>query len=379
MSHFRILTPEGVRSSSGVSFTAWYLHPQPQGEVPVIKWETRVLLVHYLEQGLSKAAIARQVGIDRRTVYRWLDAGALELDPETGLLPKAERRAPQPCRLDPYRDIIRARLDTYPELSAVRLFEEVKAAGYPGGYTQVKDYVREIRPAPEPEPLVRFETEPGHQAQVDFAQVRFPWGKRFALVVVLGYSRMIWLRFYPKQDMRALFSGLEEAFGFFGGVPRELLFDQMASVITADLRDQGGRLVENAEFLRFAAHWGFRVRACRPYRAQTKGKIERPIRYLRGNFLYGREFLGDADLAAQAQIWVEQTANVRIHGTTKERPLDRFSRDEKHQLQPVAQRPYRSLILLPAEAERPVVRRAPRVEVERRPLRAYAAIAAGAL
>jgi transposase len=196
---------------------------------------------------------------------------------------------------------------------------------------------------------------------------------------VLGYSRMIWLRFYPKQDMRALFSGLEESFGFFGGVPRELLFDQMASVITADLRDQGGRLVENAEFLRFAAHWGFRVRACRPYRAQTKGKVERPIRYLRGNFLYGREFLGDADLAAQAQIWVEQTANVRIHGTTKERPLDRFSRDEKHQLQPVAQRPYRSLILLPAEAERPVVRRAPRVEVERRPLRAYAAIAAGAL
>lgn len=345
----------------------------------MIKWETRVLLVHYLEQGLSKAAIARQVGIDRRTVYRWLDAGALELDSETGLLPKAERRAPQPCKLDPYRDIIRTRLDTYPELSAVRLFEEVKAAGYPGGYTQVRDFVRQVRPAPEPEPLVRFETEPGHQAQVDFAQVRLPWGKRFALVVVLGYSRMIWLRFYPKQDMRALFSGLEEAFGFFGGVPRELLFDQMASVITADLRDQGGRLVENAEFLRFAAHWGFRVRACRPYRAQTKGKVERPIRYLRGNFLYGREFLGDADLAAQAQIWVEQTANVRIHGTTKERPLDRFSRDEKHQLQPVAPRPYRSLILLPAEAERPVVRTAPRVEVERRPLRAYAAIAAGAL
>ena len=256
----------------------------------MIKWETRVLLVHYLEQGLSKAAIARQVGIDRRTVYRWIEAGELDPDPETGLLPKPARRAPQPCKLDPYRQIIRTRLETYPELSAVRLFEEVKAAGYPGAYTQLKEFVREIRPKPEPEPLVRFETEPGHQAQVDFAQVRFPWGKRFALVVVLGYSRLLWLRFFQKDDMRTLFKGLEEAFAFFGGVPRELLFDQMASVITADLRDQGGRLVENAEFLRFAAHWGFRVRACRPYRAKTKGKVERPFHYVETNLLNGREF-----------------------------------------------------------------------------------------
>jgi transposase len=343
----------------------------------VIKWETRVLLVHYLEQGLSKAAIARQVGIDRRTVYRWIAAGELDPDPETGLLPHAVRRAPQPCKLDAYRDIIRTRLATYPELSAVRLFEEVKAAGYCGAYTQLKDFVREIRPKPDPEPLVRFETESGHQAQVDFAQVRLPWGKRFALIVVLGYSRLLWLRFFQKDDMRTVFTGLEAAFAFFGGVPRELLFDQMASVITADLRDQGGRLVENAEFLRFAAHWGFRVRACRPYRAKTKGKVERPIRYLRGNFLYGREFLGDGDLAAQAQSWMEQTANVRVHGTTKEKPLERFIRDEQSQLQPLAPRPYRSLILLPLEPERPEVRSVPRVEVERRPLKSYAAIAAG--
>jgi transposase len=343
----------------------------------VIKWETRVLLVHYLEQGLSKAAIARQVGIDRRTVYRWIAAGELDPDPETGLLPHVARRAPQPCKLDPYRDIIRTRLATYPELSAVRLFEEVKAAGYCGAYTQLKDFVREIRPKPDPEPLVRFETESGHQAQVDFAQVRLPWGKRFALIVVLGYSRLLWLRFFQKDDMRTVFTGLEAAFAFFGGVPRELLFDQMASVITADLRDQGGRLVENAEFLRFAAHWGFRVRACRPYRAKTKGKVERPIRYLRGNFLYGREFLGDGDLAAQAQSWMEQTANVRVHGTTKEKPLERFIRDEQSQLQPLAPRPYRSLILLPLEPERPEVRSVPRVEVERRPLKSYAAIAAG--
>lgn len=344
----------------------------------MIKWEKRVLSVHLLEQGLPIAAIAREAGVDRRTIYRWKAAGELEPDPETGLLPRKGRRAPQPCKLDPYKEIIRTRLEAYPLLSAVRLFDEVKAAGYPGSYSQLKVFVREIRPRPEVEPVVRFETEPGHQAQVDFAHVRLPWGKRFVLLVVLGYSRLLWMKFYPKEDMRVLISGLEEAFAFFGGVPRELLFDQMASVITADLRDQGERLVENAGFLRFSAHWGFRIRACRPYRAKTKGKAERPVSYLRGNFLYGREFLGDSDLAAQTEAWRDGKANVRLHGTTKEPPLERFLRDERHLLQPLAARSYRSLILLPgAVPSRPQARTLPKIEVERRALKTYAAIAGG--
>jgi transposase len=226
--------------------------------------------------------------------------------------------------------------------------------------------------------VVRFETPPAEQGQVDFAEVRLPLGKRYALLVVLSYSRLLWLRFFTRQDMQVLIAGLEEAFRFFGGVPRELLFDQMASVITRDLRDQGDRLIENAEFQRFAAHWSFRIRACRPYRARTKGKVERPIRYLREDFLYGREFLGDADLDAQAKAWLETVANVRIHGTTGESPLERFRRDELALLSPPAERPYRSLILLPREAPVPAVRCVPTVQVERRSLQAYALIAAGA-
>ena len=167
----------------------------------------------------------------------------------------------------------------------MRLFEEIRAAGYAGGYTQLKEYVRQVRPAPTPEPVVRFETPPGHQAQVDFAEFRFPWGKRYALLVVLGYSRLLWLQFYPRQTMATLMRGLEEAFAFFGGVPAELLFDQMKAVIIEDERRAAGALLENAEFLRFAAHWGFRIRACRPYRAKTKGKVERPIRYVREQLL----------------------------------------------------------------------------------------------
>jgi transposase len=344
----------------------------------VIEWETRVLLVHYLEQGLSKAAIAKRLGITRRTIQRWIAEGQLERDVETDLLKQPVRRRSEPTKLHPYHGIITERLDAYPELSAVRLLAEIRAAGYTGGYTQLKVHLQQVRPRPLPESVNRFETEPGHQAQVDFAEVKFPWGKRYVLLVVLGYSRLLWLRFYRTQDMRTLIDGLEEAFAFFGGVPKEVLFDQMKSVITKDVRDQGERLVENAEFLRFAAHWNFRIRACRPYRAKTKGKVERPIRYLRENFLYGREFLGDSDLDAQAEGWLHGTANVRIHGTTKERPLERFAREERHHLQPLATRSYSSLILRPAAPARPAVRPLPRVEVERRPLGEYTRIAAGA-
>lgn len=351
--------------------------------------EKRMLLKHYLDEGLSKSAIARKLDISRDTIHRLIRTGELDRDLEAPV--RYGPRPPVATKLEPYQGIIAARLEAYPLLSAVRLFEEVRAAGYPGGYTQVKEFVRSVRPCPASEPVVRFETPPGLQAQVDFAEFRFPWGKRYALVVVLGYSRLLWLHFYERQDMRTLFLGLEEAFAFFGGVPRELLFDQMKAVITKDLRLLGGQLVLNEEFLRFASHWGFRPRACRPYRAQTKGKVERPIRYVRENFVYGREFLGDAHLDEERERWLAGTANVRVHATTKERPTERFAREERQVLLPLAERPYRSLVLLspvpvPAPKSLPVLEPATpsggpavaRVEVERRPLSAYARIAAGA-
>ncbi len=338
--------------------------------------ETRMLLRHYIEQGVSKSALARKLGISRDTIHRWIRSGELnrDLDVES-LRPKRVPR--RPSKLDPYKPLILARLEAYPELSAVRLFEEVRAAGYPAGYEPVKLFVRSARPHSEPEPPVRFETPPAHQAQVDFAEFRFPWGKRYALLVVLGYSRLLWLGFFERQDMRTLFLGLEAAFAFFGGVPRELLFDQMKAVITRDLRLQGGELIRNDEFLRFAHHWGFTARACRPYRAQTKGKVERPVRYVRGNFIYGREFIGDAHLEEERLGWLER-ANARLHATTCEVPRERFERDERRLLLPLPERPYRSLILLPVPE--PTARKRPglpQVTVERRPLAVYAALAGG--
>ena len=283
--------------------------------------EKRVLLRHYLEQGMNKAGIARDLGVSRRTVYHWIETGQLddrELDEErVGYGP----RCLMPSKLDPYKPLIDTRLKEYPKLTAVRLFKEVRAAGYPGSYNQVKRYVRKVRPRPPEEPVVRFETAPGRQGQVDFAHFRLPWGKRYALIVVLGYSRLLWVQFYTRQTMKALMHGLESSFSYFGGVPRELLFDQMKAVVIEDGRYDDGALVENPEFMRYAYHWNFRIRACRPYRAQTKGKVERPIRYLRESFFYGRTFTSDDDLNAQALHWLETEANVRSHGTLKERPL----------------------------------------------------------
>jgi transposase len=333
-------------------------------------WEQRVLVKHYLEQGLSKAAIADRVGVSRRTLYYWLESGQLDRPIDRSEVAYPRRRT----KLDQYKGIIQERIETYPELSAVRLFDEIKAAGYEGGITQLREYVRQVRPRPPEEEIVRFETPPGKQGQVDFAEFQFPWGKRYALLVVLGYSRLLWVQFYPRQTMQVLCAGLESAFRFFGGVPRELLFDQLKAVVIDDKRPDGGRVIENAEFLRFAAHWGFRIRACRPYRARTKGKVERPVSYVRNNLVYGREFLGDADLDAQTEWWLGEVANVRIHGTTKEQPVLRFERDERETLLALASRPYESLLWGVPVPQKP--RRSPHgIDVERRPLAAYAELA----
>jgi transposase len=332
-----------------------------------------MLLRHFLEQGKSKSALARELGVSRDTIHRWIRTGDLDRDLDQQPMIYGPRR-PVPTKLDRFRPILETRLTAFPELSAVRLFEEIRAAGYTGGYSQLKAAVRQLRPVPSLEPVVRFETPPGRQGQVDFAEFRFPWGKRYALLVVLGYSRVLWCRFSPRQDMRTLLTGLEDAFLAFGGVPRELLFDQMRSVITRDLRLQGGALVHNLEFLRFAHHWGFTPRACRPYRAQTKGKVERPVRYLRENLVYGRTFLNDADLAQQCADWLARVANARVHGTTQERPCERFDRDERAQLQPLPVRRYTSLVL-DAPAIAAPRRPRPVISVEKRPLTAYAQLA----
>jgi transposase len=327
-----------------------------------------VLLRHYLEQGVSKTELAKRFGISRRTVYHWIETGQLDRDLDNQEV-RYRPRPPVFTRLERYKSIIQARLEAFPLLTAQRLFEELRGAGYPGGYTQLKEYVRQVRPHAPAEPVVRFETPPGFQGQVDFGTFQLPWGRRYALLVVLGYSRLLWLRFYPRQTMTTLIRGLESAFEFFGGVPQELLFDQMRSVVLSDERLGGCGLIMNAEFVRFAAHWGFSARACRPYRARTKGKVERPIRYVRQSFFYGRTFLNDEDLNAQSEHWLQRICNVRRHRTLGEAPRTRFERDERIHLAPLATRPYPQIALASSVV---AIRPPQRIEVQRRALSDYA-------
>jgi transposase len=337
----------------------------------------RMLLRHLLEEeGRSQSAAARELGVNRSTLHRWITTGLLDVEVET-IKARYGPRPPVPAKLDGVKPLIQARLAEFPALTARRLFVECRAAGYGGGYSKLCDYVRTLR-APRPvEPVVRFETPPGQQAQVDFAHCRLPWGVRYALLAVLGYSRLLWVRFYPRQDLRTLVHGLEACFTAWGGVPQEVLFDQMKAVLTRDDRLAGGGLTHNFEFLRFARHAGFRPRVCRPYRAQTKGKVERPIRYLRESFLYGRTFLSDADLNAQAEHWLATVANVRTHATTHAVPLVRFECEERRVLQPLTTQPYHSLLWRSAGPQTPPRASEPSVLVEHRSLQAYAALVTG--
>ena len=152
-------------------------------------WETRMLLRHSLQRGVSKAALARRFGVSRRTIHEWVETGQLDRDLSSG----GGRYSPRPAvpnKLAPYIGIIEARLEEFPGLSATRLFDEVRAAGYPGGYSRVRNYVHAVRPREPVEAVVRFETSAGRQGQVDFATFTLPWGRRHALVVVLSHSRL---------------------------------------------------------------------------------------------------------------------------------------------------------------------------------------------
>jgi transposase len=208
------------------------------------------------------------------------------------------------------------------------LLAEIRELGYRGGYTAVKDYLRRQRPKLPLAFEQRFEVEPGSQAQVDFATFKTPFGTVYALLVVLSWSRFLWVRFSFHQDQLTVLGGLHQAFVAFGGVPRTLLFDRMRTAVAGS--EVEGRAVFNAELLRFAAHYGFVPQACRPYRAKTKGRVERAISYLRQGFFYGRTFRDLADLNSQGAAWLKTVANTRVHGTTREVPDERLERERSH-------------------------------------------------
>ncbi len=299
--------------------------PSAEEEATVtIVTTARSMMMKLLREGVPIARIAERLGVSRQTIYNWKkreEDGQAEAEP-----------GPRKSKLDPFRDHIASRLERF-DLPATVLFREILERGYTGGITILRELVAEIKAIHVQRVVDRFETEAGRQAQVDFAHcgtIRHR-GRNVRLsliVVVLGYSRTIWARFLVTQRQEALMESLEAAFQAFGGVPRELLFDNLRQVVATPRTEERDAVVQ-ASFLAFAEHWGFQTVACPAYWPRAKGKVERAIQYVKRSFLEGRSFTDLEDLNAQLRVWLADVANVRVHGTTKVRPVDRLEEDRE--------------------------------------------------
>lgn len=311
--------------------------------------------------GQSIKAIARELGVSRNTVR-----AALRREGP----PRYERRG-KPGKLAAYEPYLLQRLAEFPELTAKRLYEEIRAQGYEGGISIVKDFTRPQR-VPRRQPVVRFETPPGQQAQCDFGElgvhdVRGTRTRLYLFVMVLGFSRYLYVEATTDMRSETFLACHARAFAYFGGMPREVLYDN-AKICALEHSRTVVRF--NEALLDFAGRFAFRPRLCRPARPQTKGKVERMIGYVKDAGLVGRTFLDLPDMNAQLLAWLEHEANVRLHATTGERPLDRLAREG---LTPYAEaKPWQPLRPAPPQpVRRPVFRFSEAPAVAIRPLAVY--------
>jgi transposase len=295
-------------------------------EGPMLKAEEQMELVVLGKHGTSIRELARMTGRSRNTVRRYLRGGDTAATRKT-----APTRAE---KLDPFKPYIVGRLEAAApdRIPAAVLFREIKARGYTGGETRLKQFVRGLAPMPPSPPIVRFETEAGHQMQADWATVGRGADTLKVFIATLGWSRASYVEFCDDERVETLIGCHERALLAFGGVPKEVLYDNMKTVIIE--RNAYGRGVHrfHAGFLDFAKHTGFLPRLCHPYRAQTKGKVERFIGYLKGSFWVPfvasmrQAGLRPDKPAANAAVarWLREVANARVHATTGEVPAERL-------------------------------------------------------
>jgi transposase len=286
-------------------------------------------------EGLSVSAIASLTGRDRKTVRKYLD--------ETINKPLYKQREARSSKLAQYTSYLEGRVKAG-VWNAVVLLRELRDLGYTGGYTILKDWLAPQRAAARVVAVRRFETAPGEQAQVDWGSIgvqELADGTRLSLsafVMTLGHSRAMHAEICLDEQLPALLQAHEAAFEALGGIPRKLLYDNMRTVILG--YDDRGEPRWHPALEDFAGHWGFKPRVCQPYRPQTKGKVERGIGYLKGNFLCGREASSLEDLQGQLRAWLAEVANARVHGTTH-RQIQEAWAEERPALQPMgSRRPY---------------------------------------
>lgn len=286
--------------------------------------EIEVLKMH----GFSLRRIATELGCAVNTVRRHLAAGTK---------PKYERQQGRVAKLSPYETYLRERqAAAHPDwIPATVLQREIAAQGYQGGTSQLRAFLRGIRPTLPVDPMVRFETAPGEQMQVDWVEFRKGRDPLYAFCATLGYSRASHVEFVSDMKVGTLIDCHQKAFVALGGVPRRILYDNMKTVVLERDVDGPGAHRYHAGFLDYARHCGFVIKLCRPYRARTKGKVERFNGYLRRSFYVPLAAkLKQAGLQldvvtanAEVRHWLKEIANERIHGTTQAKPSLRLQEE----------------------------------------------------
>ena len=252
----------------------------------MLDMEEFFVLRDLFNQGWSISEIARETGHSRVTVRKYI---------HSQVPPTPEKRSKRASKLDDYKEYIDQRLQEYP-LTAARIYREIQEQGFEGRYTIVKDYVRETRPKVGVPAVYRYETKPGVQAQVDWAECGYieidgSHRKLYCFTMVLGYSRMRYAEFTLRIDVHTLIQCQINAFQYFGGYPQEILYDNMKQIVLK----RGPKSSDsdwNPKFEDFFTHYGFVPRLCRPYRPQTKGKIENTVGFVK------------RDLALRYYVWV---------------------------------------------------------------------------
>jgi transposase len=286
---------------------------------------------YHAQRGLKTPQIARELGLDGRTVARWID--------EPRYHPK--QSTPRTSKLDSYKSWIRQGLESH-DYSAQQIFQRLREEGFDGGYSIVKEYVRQIRPRRH-SAFLTLSFAPGECAQVDWGEygsvtVGETRRKLSFFVMVLCYSCMMVVEFTLSQTMEQFLACHQHAFEFFGNrVPQKIMLDNLKSAVLKRLI--GKAPVFNPRYLDFAHHVGFTIAPCNVRKGNEKGRVESGVGYVKKNLLNGLEICDFNILNPAARVWLETIANVCIHGETHKRPVDLFA-EEQPRLQPGPVHPY---------------------------------------